>query len=65
MSTNPKLNATNNYNTMVSFVTKQGKILKPNQLTKQQQELYHDYQLVQYDMTAGKQYLLKNKDFSK
>ena len=65
MSTNPKLNATNNYNTMVSFVTKQGKILKPEQLTKQQQELYHDYQLVQYDMTAGKQYLLKNKDFSK
>ena len=65
MSTNPKLNATNNYNTMVSFVTKQGKILKPEQLTKKQQELYHDYQLVQYDMTAGKQYLLKNKDFSK
>ncbi|WP_346703288.1 sulfatase-like hydrolase/transferase [Ligilactobacillus agilis] len=65
MSTNPKLNATNNYNTMVSFVTKQGKILKPEQLTKQQQELYHDYQLVQYDMTAGKQYLLKNKNFSK
>ena len=50
---------------MVNFVTKQGKILKPEQLTKQQQELYHDYQLVQYDMTAGKQYLLKNKDFSK
>ena len=65
MSTNPKMNATNNYNTMVSFVTKQGKILKPEQLTKKQQELYHDYQLVQYDMTAGKQYLLKNKDFSK
>lgn len=65
MSTNPKLNATNNYNTMVSFVTKQGKILKSEQLTKKQQELYHDYQLVQYDMTAGKQYLLKNKDFSK
>lgn len=65
MSTSPKLNATNNYNTMVSFVAKQGKILKPEQLTKKQQELYHDYQLVQYDMTAGKQYLLKNKDFSK
>ena len=65
MSTDPKMNATNNYNTMVSFVTKKGKILKLEQLTPKQQKLYHDYQLVQYDMTAGKQYLLKNHDFSK
>ncbi|MEJ5921239.1 LTA synthase family protein [Bifidobacterium thermophilum] len=37
------------------------RILQKN-LSAQQKELLHDYQLIQYDLTAGKQYL-KNTDF--
>ena len=42
------------------FVTRQGKIISQKHFTKKQKQLYHDYQLIQYDLTAGKQYLVKD-----
>ena len=45
--------------TKPQFTTKQGKIISQKQFTKRQQQLFHDYQLIQYDLTAGKQYLFK------
>lgn len=41
----------------IDFVSAQGKHVK---LTAKQKKLFHDYQLVQYDLTAGHHYLLKN-----
>lgn len=49
----------NAYNSNSRFITQKGKILKENQLTKKQKELLHDYRLVQYDVTAGKHYVVK------
>ena len=43
------------------FVTRQGKIISQKHFTKKQKQLYHDYQLIQYDLTAGKQYLVKDR----
>jgi phosphoglycerol transferase MdoB-like AlkP superfamily enzyme len=40
------------------FVGENGKVI--NNLTKHQKQLMHDYELLQYDITAGKQYSLKN-----
>ena len=65
ISTNPTMNTTNSYNTRATFVTSSGKVLKLNQLSKKKQKLFHEYQLMQYDLTAGKQYLLQDKNFSK
>lgn len=42
-----------------------GKVVDPKKLTKKQQELLKDYELIQYDMTAGKAYGLKVKGFYK
>lgn len=39
------------------FINQQGRHVE---LTAGQQRLFHDYQLVQYDLTAGHHYLLKN-----
>lgn len=41
------------------FVNEQGKLIPLTKLTKRQRVLFHDYQLLQYDITAGKQYALK------
>jgi hypothetical protein len=38
------------------FVDKAGKVLGYDQLTPKQKQILHDYQLIQYDITAGKQY---------
>jgi phosphoglycerol transferase MdoB-like AlkP superfamily enzyme len=38
------------------FVDKAGKVLSYDQLTPKQKQILHDYQLIQYDITAGKQY---------
>lgn len=57
MSTNR--NGTNSFNAAPEFVNQQGKVVSFDKLTTQQQQLWHDYQLVQYDLTAGHQYLLK------
>lgn len=42
----------------IAFVNQQG---QHTTLNKQQQRLFHDYQLVQYDLTAGHHYLLKSR----
>ena len=44
------------------YLDADGNRIQPKDLTTQQKELLHDYQLIQYDLTAGKQYL-KNTDF--
>lgn len=46
------------------FVNKEGKTIKYKQLTKKQKRLYNDLKLVQYDLTAGNQYLYKTKFFN-
>lgn len=50
-----------NTNATVQFTNDKGQIVKENQLTKKQKQLWQDYKLVQYDLTAGKQYLYKFK----
>ena len=51
--------AKNSSHAQPQFTTKQGKIISEKQFTKRQTQLFHDYQLIQYDLTAGKQYLFK------
>ena len=53
-------NGTNSYNTNAEFVNQHGQVVSYDKFTKQQKRLYHDYQLVQYDITRGKHYLAKN-----
>ena len=38
------------------YVNSKGKQISASQLTKKQKQLIHDYELVQYDLTAGKGY---------
>lgn len=45
-------------NTNTQFVSRNGKLIKYSQMTKKQKRIYHDYQLVQYDITAGHHYLV-------
>lgn len=44
------------------YLDANGNRIQPKNLTTQQKNLLHDYQLIQYDLTAGKQYL-KNTSF--
>lgn len=46
----------------ISFVNQHGKQVR---LNRHQQRLFHDYQLVQYDLTAGHGYLLKDSFLKK
>lgn len=41
------------------FINQKSQIIKYNTLTKAQKKLYHDYQLIQYDLVAGEQYSAK------
>lgn len=41
------------------FVNQQGKVVSKKNFTKEQQRIWHDYQLIQYDVTAGKHYSIK------
>nr|WP_306309875.1 sulfatase-like hydrolase/transferase [Limosilactobacillus kribbianus] len=41
------------------FVNQRGKVVKKKNFTKSQKQLWHDYQLLQYDITAGHHYILK------
>lgn len=52
-------NGTNSFNSAPEYVNQQGKVVNYNSFTKKQKKLWHDYQLVQYDITAGHHYLLK------
>ena len=45
------------------FVDKKGRTVKYKQLTKKQKQLYNDLKLVQYDLTAGNQYLYRTSFF--
>ncbi len=38
------------------LINQRGKVVKRNSLTKKQRQLWHDYQLIQYDITAGNHY---------
>ncbi|MFR0569089.1 sulfatase-like hydrolase/transferase [Bifidobacterium apri] len=44
------------------YLDAEGNRIRTKNLTADQKDLLHDYQLIQYDLTAGKQYL-KNTDF--
>ena len=44
------------------YLDAEGDRIRTKNLTANQKELLHDYQLIQYDLTDGKQYL-KNTDF--
>lgn len=39
------------------FINEHGKVVKYSSFTKKQKQLWHDYLFVQYDLTAGKNYL--------
>ncbi|WEV70666.1 LTA synthase family protein [Lactobacillus sp. ESL0785] len=48
-----------------NLVNRQGKMVDPKKLTKKQQKLLADYEMIQYDMTSGKAYGLKAPGFYK
>lgn len=50
-------NTINTYNTNMQLLTQDGEAVAKNNLTKEQRQLLEDYKLVQYDLTAGEQYL--------
>lgn len=41
----------------MQLLTQDGEAVAKNNLTKEQRQLLEDYKLVQYDLTAGEQYL--------
>lgn len=52
--------STNAYNTAPEFINQAGKIVSTKHWTKHQRQLWHDYRLVQYDVTAGHHYLVRH-----
>ncbi|KRK39236.1 alkaline phosphatase family protein [Loigolactobacillus bifermentans] len=59
MTTNTADSKVNSFNGGNLFVAQNGQAVSTNQLTPHQKQLYHDYQLIQYDLVAGKQYAAK------
>lgn len=49
----------NNTGDRNEFVNQKGKVVSIKSFTKKQRQIWHDYQLVQYDVTAGHHYVLK------
>ncbi|WEV44005.1 LTA synthase family protein [Lactobacillus sp. ESL0684] len=47
------------------LIGRKGQVVDPKSLTKKQQELLADYEMIQYDMTSGKAYGLESKGFYK
>lgn len=47
-----------------TYLDENGNIIDPDTLTKPAKQLLHDYQLVQYDMTAGDGYLYQTEFFN-
>lgn len=41
------------------FVNQKGQIVSQSSFTKKQKQLWHDYQLIQYDVTSGNHYSIK------
>ncbi|KRL04482.1 LTA synthase family protein [Liquorilactobacillus oeni] len=58
MNTNPTYDA-NSKGSYNVFVSQENKIISKKSLTPKQRKLLHDYLLIQYDLTAGKQYAAK------
>lgn len=56
MTIDPTSSQSNSLNGSNIFVSENGKKIKSSSLTKKQKQLLHDYRLIQYDLTAGKQY---------
>lgn len=59
MTTNPATTQSNIDNGSNVFINQKSQIIKYNTLTEAQKKLYHDYQLIQYDLVAGEQYSAK------
>ena len=57
---NTQKSTVNSYNTHTEFVDNNGKIVKYKSLSKKQKQLWEDYKLLQYDITAGKNYWKNN-----
>lgn len=56
-STNdPTTSVTNRFNGSKIFVNDKSQIVEEDNLTKKQKQILHDYQLIQYDLTAGQEY---------
>lgn len=53
-------NTTDEFNSKGQFIDQRGKVVTQKHWTKKQKQLWHDYKLVQYDVTAGKQYLVRD-----
>lgn len=53
------LNSQGNAKSTNLFVNQHGQTVTASSLTKKQRQLWHDYQLVQYDVTSGKHYLVR------
>lgn len=47
-----------------AMINDNGELIKYDDLSSSQKELYNDYKLVQYDMTAGNNYL-ENMNFTR
>lgn len=56
MTINPANTQTNSINGTNIFVKQNSKEIKYKNLSKKQKKLYHEYQLIQYDIVAGNQY---------
>ena len=59
LATNTNDSTANLYNSSSEFISHNGKVVKKSSLTKKQKQIFHDYQLIQYDVTAGKHYTSK------
>ncbi|KRL12608.1 sulfatase-like hydrolase/transferase [Schleiferilactobacillus perolens] len=65
MPAGTKTDADGNTENVVQGVTNKGKLVTVDKLTKKQKQLLADYQMIQYDITSGKQYSLKGNTFMK
>ena len=59
----PALTISYSDDTGFTLVDQKGKEVDPKTLTNSQQALLKDYEMIQYDMTAGSAYALKIKGF--
>ncbi|KAB6990856.1 hypothetical protein GBI99_04945 [Bifidobacterium longum] len=50
-------------NTPTVYLDANGNVVSKKELSSQQKKLLNDYRLIQYDMTAGKNYLSSTKFF--
>ncbi|WP_161002979.1 LTA synthase family protein [Furfurilactobacillus milii] len=64
MSLSAKTFSTNTDNAAGQFTGSNGHIIPTSQLTHRQRILLHDFELIQYDITAGKHYV-RNQNFMK